>query len=223
MFKSKNIKVSELALNTGQVPGLPKNPRFIRDDRFKDLVKSIADAPEMLDYRKLLVYPFKGKHVVLCGNMRLRACKELGYKEMPCMIVPEDTDPKKLREYTQKDNVTFGQNDWDALANDWDVDELQGWGVELQGFGNQEDNAQDIEGNSNEFYDDDNQGGNKDTDFSGKNHEVDIDDFEDKIKIGFLFTDDEWTYVNNALQHYNSNKEIAILTVLGYYQQEDDE
>lgn len=102
MFKNKNIKISELALNTGQVPGLPKNPRFIRDNRFKDLVKSIQDAPEMLDYRKLLVYPFNGKYVVLCGNMRLRACKEIGYKEMPCMIVPEETAPEKLREYTQR-------------------------------------------------------------------------------------------------------------------------
>lgn len=217
MFKSKNIKISELALNTGQVPGLPKNPRFIRDNRFKDLVKSIQDAPEMLDYRKLLVYPFKGKYVVLCGNMRLRACKELGYKEMPCMIVPEDTDPKKLREYTQKDNVAFGQNDWDALANEWDVEELQGWGVELQGFGGQEE----TDGNASpEFYDDDNQ---DDTDFSGKNVEVDVNDFEDKIKIGFSFTDEEWAFVNNALQHVNANKEIAILTVLGYYQQEDYE
>lgn len=217
MFKNKNIKISELALNTGQVPGLPKNPRFIRDNRFKDLVKSIQDAPEMLDYRKLLVYPFKGKYVVLCGNMRLRACKELGYKEMPCMIVPEDTDPKKLREYTQKDNVAFGQNDWDALANDWDVDELQGWGVELQGFGGNQDETQN---SGNEFYDDDNQ---DDTDFSGKNVEVDVNDFEDKIKIGFSFTDEEWAFVNNALQHVNANKEIAILTVLGYYQQEDYE
>lgn len=217
MFKNKNIKISELALNTGQVPGLPKNPRFIRDNRFKDLVKSIQDAPEMLDYRKLLVYPFNGKYVVLCGNMRLRACKEIGYKEMPCMIVPEETAPEKLREYTQKDNVAFGQNDWDALANEWDVDELQGWGVELQGFGGQEE----TDGNASpEFYDDDNQ---DDTDFSGKNVEVDVNDFEDKIKISFSFTDEEWAFVNNALQHVNANKEIAILTVLGYYQQEDYE
>lgn len=75
MSENKNIKISDLVLNSGQIEGLPKNPRFIRNERFESLKKSIKDAPEMLDYRRLAVYPFNGKYVILCGNMRFRACK----------------------------------------------------------------------------------------------------------------------------------------------------
>lgn len=86
----------------------------------------------MLELRELIVYPYpEGRYVVVCGNLRLRACKELGYKEVPCKILPNGTDPKKLREYATKDNVSFGENDMDAMANDWDKDELQEWGVEF--------------------------------------------------------------------------------------------
>lgn len=130
-YKIRNIKVSELVLNDGQIEGLPKNPRFIRDERFEHLKKSIEDAPEMLDYRRLAVYPHKGKYVVLCGNMRLRACRELGYKEMPCYVLNAELEAKKLREYVIKDNESFGQNDWDVLANEWDNEELKDWGMEV--------------------------------------------------------------------------------------------
>ena len=131
MAHFQNIKISDLVLNNGQVDGLPKNPRFIRSERFEKLKKSIQDAPEMLDYRRLAVYPFNGKFVVLCGNMRLRAAKELGYKEMPCYVLPESTEPKVLREWVIKDNVPFGDTDNDLLANEWDSNELADWGYEL--------------------------------------------------------------------------------------------
>ena len=111
MEQFQNIKISDLVLNNGQVDGLPKNPRFIRSERFEKLKQSISDAPEMLDYRTLMVYPFNGKYVTICGNMRLRAAKELGYKEMPCYVLPESTEPKKLREYAIKDNIAFGADD----------------------------------------------------------------------------------------------------------------
>lgn len=130
-MKIQNLKISEIEVNKGQVPGLPKNPRFIRDERFKALVKSIEDAPEMLSLRELLVYPHNNIYVVIGGNMRLRACKDLGYKEVPCKILPCETPIEKLREYTIKDNNGFGQNDWDLLANEWDVSELEDWGLEL--------------------------------------------------------------------------------------------
>lgn len=130
MSENKNIKISDLVLNSGQIEGLPKNPRFIRNERFESLKKSIKDAPEMLDYRRLAVYPFNGKYVILCGNMRFRACKELGYKEMPCYILPTETPAKVLREWVVKDNVAFGEIDTELLT-EWDATELQEWGMEL--------------------------------------------------------------------------------------------
>ena len=78
-------------------------------------------------------YPFEGKYVVIGGNMRLRACKDLGYMEVPCKVLDESTPVLKLREYSIKDNEAFGQNDWDILANEWDMEELQDWGMELMG------------------------------------------------------------------------------------------
>lgn len=130
-YLSKNLQINEIEINKGQIYGLPKNPRFIRDERFAALKKSIEDAPEMLGLRELLVYPHEGKYVVIGGNMRLRACLDLGYKEIPCKVLPQETPVAKLREYTIKDNEAFGQNDWDILANEWNDEELQGWGVEL--------------------------------------------------------------------------------------------
>lgn len=130
-MEKRNIKVKDLEVNKGQIFGLPKNPRFIRDHRFAALKKSIEDAPEMLAYRTLLVYPNNGKFVIICGNMRFRACKDIGYAELPCTILPEDTPVAKLREYTIKDNIGFGSDDMDALANEWEMDELNSWGFEL--------------------------------------------------------------------------------------------
>lgn len=131
MGKIQNIKITQLDTNNGQIEGLPKNPRFIKDNRFKQLVKSIEDAPEMLDYRTLLVFPHEKKYVIIAGNMRFRACKELGYKELPCYVLPEETPAEKLREYAIKDNIGFGADDWDILMNEWDTEELKDWGMEM--------------------------------------------------------------------------------------------
>jgi len=130
-YEVKNIKVSDIEVNKGQIYGLPKNPRFIRDERFNALKHSIEEAPEMLGLRELLVYPYEGKYIVIGGNMRLRACLDLGYAEVPCKVLPQETPVAKLREYVIKDNESFGQNDWDILANEWDSEELKDWGMEL--------------------------------------------------------------------------------------------
>jgi hypothetical protein len=130
-MESTIIKTSLLEVNKGQIEGLPKNPRFIRDTRFEQLKKSIQDAPEMLGLRELIVMPHGKKYVVIGGNMRLRACIDLGYKEIPCKVLPADTSVEKLREYAVKDNNGFGQDDWDILANEWDEEELKGWGMEF--------------------------------------------------------------------------------------------
>ena len=137
MAEIKNIRLSNLEVNEGQMYGLPKNPRWIRDARYEALKKSIEDAPEMLALRELLVYPLddleghKGKYIIIGGNQRYRACLELGYQELPCKVIPLETPVKKLREYVIKDNEGFGQNDWDILANEWNQEELSDWGMEL--------------------------------------------------------------------------------------------
>ncbi len=131
MSEIKNIPIAKIETNKGQIEGLPKNPRMIRDARFDALKKSIQDAPEMLNLRELIVYPLGGKYVTICGNMRLKACKELNYLSLPCKILETDTPPEKLREYAIKDNIAFGDDDWDSLAGEWETEELLAWGVEL--------------------------------------------------------------------------------------------
>ena len=135
MLEQKNLDISLLEVNKGQLYGLPKNPRFIKDDRYLALKKSIEEAPEMLSIREIVVYPLEnGHYVAIGGNMRLRACQEIGYKELPCKILPLETPVAKLREYTIKDNIAFGSNDWDVIANEWDTEELSEWGMELPDF-----------------------------------------------------------------------------------------
>lgn len=126
------ISITLLDFNKGQLAGLPKNPRFFRDYRYEAMKKSISDCPEMLELRELIVYPYMGRYIVVCGNLRLRACKELGYTELPCKILAPDVAVKKLREYAAKDNISFGENDTDILQNEWDKSELQDWGMEFE-------------------------------------------------------------------------------------------
>lgn len=132
MAKKSMIPIGLLDYNKGQLPGLPKNPRFFRDYRYEAMKKSISESPEMLELRELIVYPYSdGRFLIVCGNLRFRACKELKYKELPCKVLDADTDVRKLREYATKDNVSFGENDSDVMINEWDKTELAGWGVEF--------------------------------------------------------------------------------------------
>ena len=135
----KTLKLSDIVVNNGQIEGLPRNPRFIRDNKYKALVKSLKDDPEMMDLREILVYPHQGKYVIIGGNMRYRAAKELGWKEIPCKIIPETVTPDKLRAYTIKDNNQFGEWDWDIANNEWDVDEWKDWGIDFFGFDDKDD------------------------------------------------------------------------------------
>lgn len=125
------LPIGKVETNHGQVDGLPKNPRIIRDQQYEVLKRSIQENPEMLTYRELLVYPHNGKYVVIGGNMRLRVLKDLGEKLVPCKVLPEDTTVEQLQAYTVKDNTSGGEWDWDELANAWDEDLLKGWGLEL--------------------------------------------------------------------------------------------
>lgn len=107
----------------------PSNPRVIKDDKFKKLVRSIEEFPEMLKARPIVVNP---DMVVLGGNMRLKALQELGIKKTWVYIA--DWEESKNKEFIIKDNVGFGEWDWDLLANDWDEQELIDWGLDIPDF-----------------------------------------------------------------------------------------
>lgn len=131
-YEQKNIPTSKLVTNSGQLAGVPKNPRLIRDARFEALKKSILDTPEMLYLREMIVVPYGNKFVVLCGNQRFRACKDLGYKEIFCKVIPADTPIARMRKYAMKDNIAFGYDDSDAIEEDWQEEELTDCGFEFE-------------------------------------------------------------------------------------------
>jgi DNA modification methylase len=133
-MQALSVKISSLKNNTGQIEGLPKNPRLIRDEKFAKLKKSLEDDPEMMQLREVIAYDNNGELVVICGNMRLRALKDLGVKEVPVKVLPTDTPIEKLKAYTIKDNVPFGEHDWSDLANEWDAELLEEWGLDVPNF-----------------------------------------------------------------------------------------
>jgi hypothetical protein len=123
MGKHKTVKISEIKLN-------PNNPRLIKDDKFKKLVQSIKDFPEMLDIRPIVV---NSDMIILGGNMRFKACKEAGLKEVP-IIIADNLTEEQQREFLIKDNTSGGEWDFEMLANEWDNEQLEEWGLDLPGF-----------------------------------------------------------------------------------------
>lgn len=124
----KKVKISDIKSN-------PNNPRVIKDDKFGKLVKSIKEFPKMLDIRPIVV---NSDMIVLGGNMRLKACKEAGIKEVP-IIFADDLTEEQQREFIIKDNVGFGEWDWEMLANEWDNEQLDEWGLDMPDFSVQEE------------------------------------------------------------------------------------
>ncbi len=122
MIKAKIEKVSISSITENAA-----NPRTINKHKFQKLVNSVKEFPEMLSLRPIVV---DKDNVILGGNMRYKACKELGLKEV-YIIQAEDLNEKQAQEFIIKDNVGFGEWDWDILANDWDTDLLEDWGLEL--------------------------------------------------------------------------------------------
>ena len=131
LMERKKLSIHQLKSNTGQIPGVPKNPRVIKDARFWALVDSLNTLPEMLEARDIIVYPYDGHYVILGGTQRVKACKELGWKSVPCCILPEDTPTEKLRRIILADNYNAGENDLDALAEGWELDELADYEIEV--------------------------------------------------------------------------------------------
>ena len=134
-MKIEKVKATEVIPNE-------RNPRFIRDEKYKKLVQSIKEFPEMLEIRPIVV---GADNVILGGNMRYRACLDAGLKEI-YIIQASNLTPKQVREFVIKDNVGFGEWDWDSIANEWDAAQLEEWGMDLAGFDlNEEEFGEDFE------------------------------------------------------------------------------
>ncbi len=172
-------KVSEVKAN-------PNNPRIIKDDKFKKLVQSIKDFPEMLELRPIVV---NNDGIVLGGNMRLKACKEAGLKEVPVIKASELTEEQQ-KEFIIKDNVGFGEWDWEDLANNWDAEELTDWGLDLPIL-------------------------KLDVDYSEKNQEIDIDSLDETMTIKLNFIESEYWIVKQKLSEIALTPEQAIWKLLG--------
>jgi ParB-like chromosome segregation protein Spo0J len=119
------MKINELKSN-------PNNPRIIKDHKFKQLVKSIQDFPQMLELRPIVI---DENNMVLGGNMRLKACLEAGLTDVPVIHANNLTEAQK-KEFIIKDNISFGEHDFDILANEWNIIELDEWGLDIPAFAN---------------------------------------------------------------------------------------
>ena len=176
------IKVSTLISN-------PNNPRIIRDEKFKKLVESIQSFPKMMELRPIIV---DGENMVLGGNMRLKALTELGMTEIPDNWVKQAADltPEQVKEFIVKDNVGFGEWDWDLLANEWDQDQLEEWGVDMLGI--------DVDSSS------------LGTDFSLENGEK--SPFQ---QITFTLADEQAIEINNAIDGVKKTDEYKYMETAG--------
>lgn len=122
-MKQQLTKITDIKFNED-------NPRIIKDDKYKRLVKSLKDFPQMLEVRPIVV---NKDMIVLGGNMRLKACKEAGFTEVPVIIADEFTWEQE-KEFIIKDNNSYGEWDWNILATEWDITELDEWDLDLPGF-----------------------------------------------------------------------------------------
>lgn len=128
--KIKDLPIEQIFENTGQIPFVPENPRRIKDEQFELLKKSIQESPEMKVLDEVKVFLYNGQYIAIGGNHRLRAYKELGWKNVRCKILPDDTPAEKLCEYIMKENMQYATNDPYKLES-WDKDQLTDWGVDI--------------------------------------------------------------------------------------------
>lgn len=158
----------------------PENPRIIKDHKFKQLVESIKSFPKMLELRPIVI---DENNIVLGGNMRLKACTEAGLTDVPVIYAKDLTEEQK-KEFIIKDNVGYGEWDWDDLANNWDEQLLTEWGLDIPNF-------------------------QTDT-FSDLNKELSLDDVIDSMSINLKYTEEEYYIVKEALSKIASTPEQAI-------------
>ena len=179
-METKKVKISEVKTN-------PNNPRIIKDDKFSKLVKSIQEFPKMLEIRPIVV---NADMIVLGGNMRLKACKEAGLKEVP-IIFADDLTEDEQKQFIIKDNIGFGEWDWDMLANEWESDLLEEWGLSIPIVYEGEDI------NLDDFFEEDNS------------------EKEQKNKIILEYTDEDFQKVKDEFDKRDGSKEKIIWELLG--------
>lgn len=186
-METVNIQITRIKANTGQIKGVPANPRQWTREALDRLKESITKRPELLKYRGLVVYPHGKDYIVLGGNMRLTACKELGYDALPCFILPKDTPAKELKDIILADNSDFGK--WDArrLRADWSDIDFEELGIELLGA--------------------------DDEDFSDKNKDIDPDAFSTDITLRLRLDPMQASFLRVAL---GDNPKDTLLKSLGY-------
>jgi len=162
----------------------PNNPRIIKDDKFKKLVQSIKDFPQMLELRPIVI---DENNIVLGGNMRLKACQELGIKDVPTIYAKDLTEDQK-KEFIIKDNVGFGEWNWDDLANDWDETKLVEWGLDILSFDTQ--------------------------DFSDKNKEIDTDFEGQKYTFKLEYSEEEYYELKTIIESKGQTPEQIFYAAL---------
>ena len=144
-FEKRYFELDKLHPNNGQVEGLPKNPRFIRDQKYKALIRSMEEDPDFLEIRELAVYDTENPalgYIVVGGNMRFRAAKELGWTHVPCKIIPKGYQMEKIRRFVLKDNASFGETDWDALINEWSPEEIASAAIDIPDIADPKDSEE---------------------------------------------------------------------------------
>ena len=172
-------------MNIKQIKTNTNNPRIIKGDKFKKLVQSIKDFPEMLKLRPIVI---DEDNIVLGGNMRLRACTEAGLTDVPVKIAKGLTEEQK-KEFIVKDNVGFGEWDWDILANEWDNVLLKDWGMDVW--------QPDEEIELDDFF------------------EEDTSDKTVSNKIVLEYNDKDYEQVTAKLNHLSGSKESIFFKALG--------
>lgn len=126
-FELKELPLDLLDNNIGQIDGVPRNPRKCTKERMQALIESHRTSPEMERLNELIVYPHNGRYVVMSGNHRLKARKQLGWEKTWCKVLGEETPKEKLREYVIKENVMYAQDDAQILKEAWNIKELINW------------------------------------------------------------------------------------------------
>lgn len=178
-METEIVKISKVKNN-------PNNPRLLKDDKFEKLVKSIKEFPEMMKIRPIVV---NEDMIVLGGNMRLRACKDAGLKEVPIIKASELTEEQQ-REFIIKDNVGYGEWDWDLIANEWDLDELDNWGLDMPGV---------------------------DLDYANLSTDFELPD-GDKLpfqQMTFTVADEQVEQINNAIESIKRTEEFKYVETFG--------
>lgn len=160
-MKQAKLSLNKLEQNTGQIPGLPANPREWTQTDIDRLAASLLETPELFDARPIVVFPLGDKYIILAGNLRYSASKKNKAKTVPCIILPEDMPVSKLGQIVLKDNGEFGSWNVGLLAQDWADLPLASWGVEVP----------------------------KMEDFGDKNKELQVGDFSENITLKLKYNE----------------------------------